>query len=164
MFHFQLPQQQWQKLLESLLCISLLCHSKLSGIREQWVCPEPSCLRSISASLLKFIHHKPMERMESGTLKRLRTSFSTVLLILLFKGTRLSQEKTNSVQLCHLCSWYKLSDPIKVWKINCEWTKLLCQFSPEKHAYHFQKANDEYIKSPLPPPPKVCYIILLHIW
>lgn len=66
--------------------------------------------------------------------------FHTVLLILLFKGSRLSQEKT--MQLCRSYSWYKLSEPIKFWKINREWTKL-CQFSPEKHAYHFQKANDE---------------------
>lgn len=86
MFHFQLVQQWWQKLLESLLWIPLLCHSKLSGIREQWVCPEPSCLRGISGSLLQFIHHKPIQRMESGTLRRLRTSFSTQCCLFCYSG------------------------------------------------------------------------------
>lgn len=99
MFLFQLVQQWWQKLLESLLWIPLLCRSKLSGIRDQRVCPEPSCLRSISASLLQFTHHKPTQRMESGTLKRLRTSFSTQCCLFCYLKAQdcLKKRQSNSV-------------------------------------------------------------------
>lgn len=160
MFHFQLVQQWWQKLPESLLWIPLLCHSKLSGIREQWVCPEPSCLRGISGSLLQFIHNKPIQRMESGTLRRLRTSFSTQRCLFCYSSHKTVWRKDKATVIYTVDTSCLIQLGSGKFTVNEP-----SQLSPEKHAYHFQRANDEGLSHLLLPSlPIVCNIILLHIW
>lgn len=161
MFHFQLVQQWWQKLPESLLWIPLFCHSKLSGIREQWVCPGPFCLRSISASLLQFIHHKPTQRMESGTLKILRTTFSTRCCLFCYSKAQDCLKKRQSNSVIHIvdtgCLIQLISGKLTVNELNYVKSVL-------KNMHIISRKPMRSVSVISSSPPIVCNIILLYIW
>lgn len=110
MFYFQLigPHQQRKCTPQQVYCKT---PSALSGTAAQWVCPRPSCLWDISASLLWFVHYKPTQRPHT-----LRPGTNSSAQHFVICSSRLIKEAEKNC----LHSWCKLSDPVRLQKGSCE--------------------------------------------